>query len=110
MSDFNFLPIACKSCQRTIWSGLTSTGIPTKLDTARLNLAQEVVKKIEGVRTYQIHKTVISFEATPRLGARLGGGGAVVLATHICSWVDFNYGIAPDYFKPIEVEKSEVSF
>jgi len=110
MSNFNFAPISCTSCQRIIWAGLSSTGIAIKLDTARLNLAQEVVKKIEGVRTYQIHKTVISFEATPRIGARLGAASPVVLATHICSWADFNYGSAPDYFKAEAITSDEVSF
>lgn len=110
MSDFDFAPIACKSCQRIIWSGLSSTGIAIKLDTAQLNLAQEILKKIEGVRTYQIHRTVISFEATPRIGARLGAAAPVVLATHVCSWDDFNYGSAPDYFKRAAITSDEVNF
>lgn len=110
MRDFNFRPITCKSCQRVIWSGLSSTGIAIKLDTARLNLAQEIVKKIEGVATYQIHKSVVSFEATPRMGARLGAAEPIVLATHICSWADFNYGSAVDYFNTQTSQPLEVKF
>lgn len=110
MSTFNFEAIPCRSCKRTIWTGLASTGIATKLDTTRLNLAQEIMAKLEGKRTYQIHQSLTSFEATPRLGARLGGGGAIVLATHICSWHDFNYGSAPDYFARQTYVPKEVEF
>jgi len=110
MSDFNFASISCPQCQRIIWSGLSSTGIETKLDTARLNLKEEIIKKIQGARTYQIHRTSVSFQATPRLGARLGAAAPIVLATHICSWSDFNYGSAPDYFGKPTAQTTEVGF
>jgi len=110
MNDSNFTSTQCPQCQRIIWAGLSSTGIPTKLDTERLNLKEEIVKKIQGVRTYQIHQTSISFQATPRLGARLGAAAPIVLATHICSWNDFNYGSAPDYFGKPTAQTTEVEF
>jgi hypothetical protein len=73
-------------------------------------LAEEIIKKIQGVRTYQIHQSAVSFQATPRLGARLGAAAPIVLATHICSWSDFNYGSAPDYFGKTKAETVEMGF
>jgi hypothetical protein len=109
MSSFDFRPTTCK-CQRLIWTGLSSSGIAIKLDTAQLNLAEEIIKKLEGVSTYQIHKTALSFEATPRLGAALEARAPIVLALHICSSPGFGSAQLPDYFPRAKKESREVSF
>jgi hypothetical protein len=93
-----------------VWSGLSSTGIPTKLDTTRLNLAQEIVAKLSGVRTYQIHKTLKSFEATPRLGAALAARGPVVLAMHVCFSNVLDIASDLDYFPQPKRESVQVRF
>jgi len=64
MSDFNFKPIDCKRCGHLVWDGLTSGGIPMKLDMARLNIVDEIQTLLGGGRTYQIHRTTTSFEAS----------------------------------------------
>lgn len=99
MSDFNFKPINCRNCGFLIWNGLSSAGIPIKLDTARLNLVDEIQTLINGGRTYQIHRTYTSFEATRRTAARMGVTDPIVLAQHTCKSEGFLFGEqAPEYF------------
>ena len=110
MSDFNFYLIRCNTCKQSIWSGLSSAGIAVKLDTMRLNLAQEIVAKLGGLRTYQIHRTLKSFEATPRLGAALAARAPVVLAAHVCFSNVLDIDHDTDYFPRPTRESVEVSF
>jgi hypothetical protein len=99
MSDFNFTPINCRKCGHLVWDGISISGMPTKLDTTRLNLADEIKKLQVGVRTYQIHRTSVSFEATRRTSVRIGAVDPVVLAEHICTSNGFTFGQeAPEYF------------
>jgi hypothetical protein len=99
MSDFNFKPINCRKCGHLVWDGMTISGFPTKLDTTRLNITDEIVKLTSGVRTYQIHRTSISFEATRRTAARMRAVDPVVLAEHTCTSTGFTFGQeAPEYF------------
>lgn len=78
---------------------MTISGFPTKLDTTRLNIADEIVKLTTGIRTYQIHRTSVSFEATRRTAARMGAKEPIVLAEHTCTSTGFTFGqVAPDYF------------
>lgn len=98
MSAFNFSAIDCRSCGNLVWNGLSSSGIPIKLDTGRLNLRDEIVKLLSGGRTYQIHRTYVSFEATPRLSARMGAKDPVVLALHKCYPMTVFSEQAPDYW------------
>jgi hypothetical protein len=99
MSDFNFKPINCRKCGHLVWDGLTISGFPTKLDTTRLSITDEIVKLTSGVRTYQIHRTSVSFEATRRTAARMGAKDPIVLAEHTCTSAGFTFGQeAPEYF------------
>jgi len=98
MSDFNFRAIDCRSCGNLVWDGLNSSGMPIKLDMGRLNLKDEIVKLLLGGRTYQIHRTAISFEATPRIGARMKAADPIVLALHQCYPMTIFSEQAPDYW------------
>jgi hypothetical protein len=98
MNHFLFSAIDCRSCGNLIWAGHSSTGIPTKLDPTRLNLRDEIILKLKGIRTYQIHRLGRTFEVTPRVGARLVAKAAIVLAAHQCRPFEIFGQEMPDYF------------
>ena len=121
MTISNFIVVNCRACGKLIWTGNSSGGFPTKLDTRRLNIVEEIVKKVSKIRTYEAHRTAVSFEATLRIGARVIGSepdpNRVVLAEHECSTTNQNVAqfdfVVPDYwnrdFKP-KVNSQEVPF
>jgi len=99
MSDFNFKPVNCRKCGHLIWDGLSASGMPTKLDTGKLSIIEEIVKLSTGIRTYQIHRTSTSFEATRRTASRMKAIDPIVLAEHTCTSSGFTFGQeAPEYF------------
>jgi hypothetical protein len=81
----------------------------TRLDVTPLTLSQEIVAKLRGRRTHQIHRTAESFETTPRRGAYLRSATAIVLGDHACDPSAFRFGeVAPEYFnRPIPSQPSE---
>jgi len=113
LMNFNFYPINCRDCGKLIWHGLSSAGFDTKLDTARLNIAEEIVKILQGARTYECHKTVVSFEAVRRTSSRIAMGtnpNAITLATHLCSTMHLfeTPDMAPAYWgKPKPIQEYE---
>jgi hypothetical protein len=102
MSYLDFKPINCRACGKLIWSGYSSTGFPTKLDTPRLSILEEIVKKVSQIRTYEAHRTLVSFEVTPRIGAYVIGSefksDQVILAEHKCSTFTLFETDVPDYW------------
>jgi len=66
MSNKDFKPIYCTACGKLIWNGDCLTGFPTKLDPEPLTIAEEIIKRIQELRSYEIHRTSISFEASLR--------------------------------------------
>ena len=112
MSAFNFSAIDCRSCGNLVWDGLSSSGIPIKLDTGRLNLRDEIIRLLAGGKTYQAHRTYVSFEATPRLSARMTAADPVVLALHECYPLTTFGNLAPDYWDraPSPLQTEEVPF
>ena len=98
MSYFLFSAIDCRNCGNLIWAGHSSTGVPTKLDPTQLNLRDELLSKLAGLRTYQIHRLGRTFEATPRVGARMWASGAIVLGEHQCRPITIFGQELPDYF------------
>lgn len=114
MTTFEFKPINCRKCGHLVWDGLSSAGIPIKLDTARLNIVDEIHTLQRGTSTYQIHRTLTSFEATRRSQARMGAKDPIVLATHTCRTEGFLFGQEPpDYFnriKPQPLDHEKVPF
>jgi len=106
MSIFDFEPSNCRTCGNLIWVGLSSSGFAVKLDTARLNIGEEVLKKIQGLQTYRLHKTPHSFEAIWRNTWQIAlnkNDDVVVVAEHRCATMSLfesppNYW--PQYTKP----------
>lgn len=102
MSYLDFKPINCRACGKLIWQGHCSSGFLTKLDTPRLNIMEEITLKVSKVRTYEAHRTLVSFEATPRMGAYLLGtefkAERVILAEHRCSTFKLFESEVPDYW------------
>ena len=87
MKDSNFIPIFCTGCGKLIWEGLT-VGFQTRLDPATLTIQEEIIKRIQGNRTFELHRTAVSFEAHLRsLNAiqRSKGHNPTILASHSCS-------------------------
>jgi hypothetical protein len=111
LSAFDFQPINCRECGHLVWDGLSASGIPIKLDMTRLNIVDEIHTLVGGGRTYQIHRTAMSFEATRRTSARMKAVDPIVLATHTCRTEGFLFGQEPpDYFnqrkpQPLDYEK-----
>lgn len=112
MSSLNFQAIDCRRCGNLVWDGLSSSGIPIKLDTVRLNLKDEIVKLLSGGRTYQIHRTYVSFEATARLSARMAAPNPIVLALHECYPMTVFSQTAPEYWDRAlsQLQTEEVPF
>ena len=113
MSDLDFKPINCKKCGNLIWAGVSaSSWCDIKLDTARLNLVEEVVALTSGRATYQLHRTAASFEATRRTAVRMGAAEPVVLATHTCRAMTVFAETAPDYWNRVKLSTTseEVPF
>jgi hypothetical protein len=113
VSDLDFKPINCKKCGNLIWAGVSaSSRCDIKLDTARLNLTEELVALTSGTATYQIHRTALSFEATRRTATRMGVASPVVLATHTCRAMTVFAETAPDYWNRVKLSTTsdEVPF
>ena len=109
MSYLDFKPINCRACGKLIWSGHSSTGFPTKLDIERLNILEEIIKKVSQIRTYEAHRTLISFEVTPRIGAYVIGSEfkseTIILAEHRCSTFTLFESEPPDYWNRKTIQK-----
>jgi hypothetical protein len=87
MRNSNFIPIFCTACGKLIWQGLT-VGFQIKLDPGTLTIQEEIVKRITGNRTFELHKTAVSFEADLRsVNAiqRSKGKNPIILASHSCT-------------------------
>lgn len=87
MRNSNFIPIFCTACGKLIWQGLT-VGFQIRLDPGILTIQEEIVKRITGSQTFELHKTAVSFEADLRsLNAiqRSKGQNPIILASHSCT-------------------------
>jgi hypothetical protein len=87
MKDSNFDPLYCTGCGKLIWEGLT-VGFQIRLDPGTLTIQEEIIKRIQGSRTFELHRTAVSFEAALRsLNAiqRSQGKNPLILASHSCS-------------------------
>ena len=97
----------CRPCGKLFWEGYSSAGFLTRLDVELLDIRFELIAKLTGRRTYQIHPTAVSFEATPRIG--IIASNALVLAQHNCDPSEFAFGQveAPDYFNRNKTKLTE---
>jgi len=87
MKDSNFKPIYCTPCGKLIWEGMT-VGFQIRLDPGTLTIQQEIIKRIQGSRTFELQRTAVSFEADLRsLNAikRSKDKAPIILASHSCS-------------------------
>ena len=87
MRDSNFKAIYCTACGKLIWEGLT-VGFQIRLDPGTLTIQEEIIKRIQGSRTFELHKTAVSFEVGLRsLNAiqRSQGKNPLILASHSCT-------------------------
>jgi hypothetical protein len=87
MRNSNFIPIFCTACGKLIWQGFT-VGFQIRLDSATLTIQEEIIKRIQGSRTFELHKTAVSFEADLRsVNAieRSKGKNPTILASHSCT-------------------------
>jgi hypothetical protein len=65
-----------------------TVGFQIRLDPGILTIQEEIIKRITGSRTFQLHRTAVSFEADLRsLNAieRSKGQKPIILASHSCS-------------------------
>ena len=104
MSELDFKPINCRKCGNLIWAGVSaSSRCDIKLDTARLNLVEEVLALTGGIATYEIHRTALSFEATRRTATRMKVAQPIVLATHTCRALTVFAEEVPDYWNRVKL-------
>lgn len=110
----HFKPVICKKCGAVVWSGISWAGFPKMLDTDRLTIEEEIIKRINGLMTYEAHRTQVTFEVVERSLQRIKWAqpnkDRVILADHRCS--DFklfqSLETVPDYWSGPVKEKVEV--
>jgi hypothetical protein len=92
MSNKDFKPIYCTACGKLIWKGDCLTGFPTKLDPEPLTIAEEIIKRIQELRSYELHPTDTSFEASLRSTNRIRRSNQArpktILASHRCQKIE----------------------
>jgi hypothetical protein len=113
MASTDFVPNDCRKCGCLVWEGYSSSGFLTRLDIEPLSIVDEIMNFLAKNRSYQIHRTAKSFEATPRLAGRMGKVHPIVLRQHICRTL-LEFGVtAPDYWattKPTPPPLNEKGF
>lgn len=84
----DFKPVTCGRCQAVIWAGISWAGFARRLDTPRLTIEEEIIKRLSGLMTYELHRTRVSFEAVERSLQRIRWADPskdrVILADHTC--------------------------
>jgi hypothetical protein len=87
MKDSNFKAEYCAACGKLIWQGMT-VGFQIKLNPGALSIQEEIMKRIAGLRTFQLHRTAVSFEAELRSLNTIKasqGREQIILASHSCT-------------------------
>lgn len=103
MASEHFKPILCPRCQAVVWHGISWAGFERKLDITVLTIEEEIIKRLTGFKTFQLHKTHVSFEAIERCMIHIkreDRSKKVVLAEHRCQgFTVFNtVDMAPNYW------------
>ena len=104
----DFKPINCQRCGTVVWSGISWAGFQKYLDTPCLTIEEEIIKRLSGLMTYELHRTRVSFEAIERSLNRIRWSkpdrSRVILADHTCQGLRLFETSAPDYwFTPVAV-------
>jgi len=100
MISTEFVLKTCRPCGKLFWEGRVF-GFNVRLDVKPLSLHDEIMAKLfKTQRTYLLHRTGKSFEATPRMGAYINDTENPVLGSHICDPSQFEFGATPpeDYW------------
>lgn len=87
MKDSDFKPIYCTTCGKLIWEGL-AVGFKITLDPGTLTIQEEIIKRITGSRTFELHRTDVSFEARLRSVNTIKQSqhkNPTILASHTCT-------------------------
>jgi hypothetical protein len=87
MKDSDFKPIYCTACGKLIWEGL-AVGFKITLDPESLTIEEEIIKRIRGSHTFELHRTHVSFEAGLRSVNAIKQShhqNPIILASHTCS-------------------------
>ena len=89
MTSQDFQPVICSKCGTLVWSGISWAGFAKLLDKNTLTIEEEIIKKLAGLKTYEIHRTRVSFEAVERSANRIKWASPdktrIILADHHCS-------------------------
>ena len=87
MKDSDFKPIYCTACGKLIWEGL-AVGFKIRLDPESLTIEEEIIKRIQGSHSFELHRTHVSFEVGLRsVNAikRSQHQNPIILASHTCT-------------------------
>lgn len=108
----NFQAINCRRCGALVWEGISWAGFARKLDTPRLTIEEEIVAILKGRKTYEIHRTRVSFEAVERNVNRikwaLPDKDHIILADHLCSGYHLFQVEPPQYWpQPVKPKVTE---
>ena len=108
----HFKPINCKRCGAVVWEGISWAGFNKRLDKKTLTIEEELIKILTGVKTYECHRTHISFEAVERSLIRIQAGRKkhiVILADHTCSTFNLFDTEIPNYWAKPERKTNDLS-
>lgn len=110
----HFKPIICKRCGTVVWSGVSWAGFEKMLDIERLTVEEEIIKRVNGLMTYEAHRTQVSFEVVERTLNRIRWAkpdkSRIILADHHCSDMKLFQSVdtVPDYWTRPVVASSPV--
>ena len=101
----DFKPINCSRCGTVIWEGISWAGFGRRLDTPRLTIEEEIIKRLSGLMTYELHRTRVSFEAVERSANRikwaLPNKDRIVVADHLCQGFTLFSTEPPKYWQEL---------
>jgi len=108
----NFQAVNCKQCGVIVWEGISFVGFFKRLDKNQLTIEEELVKVLSGIKTYECHRTQVSFEAVERNWMRMSAPRKkhiIILADHSCSSYRLFDTEVPNYWASPERMANEVS-
>jgi hypothetical protein len=101
----DFKPINCSRCGALIWTGVSWAGFTRRLDTPRLTIEEEIIKRLSYLMTYELHRTRVSFEAVERSHNRIRWARSdrdhVIVADHTCQGFRLFESEPPKYWKEL---------
>jgi hypothetical protein len=108
----DFKPINCRRCGALVWAGISWAGFQKYLDTPRLTIEEEIVKRLSGLMTYELFRTRVSFEAIERTLNRIRWSRdektSIILADHTCQGLKLFESIPPSYWSsPVIVHSTQ---